>query len=586
MITRNKRNNSLMTNSNNMSTFSDTESDTESDFVKTPQKASPLKNTPKCPKKPKKDSSNTKDLKLPVISEEKDGKLIKNARKILFTMVEKESESSEDLTEDSSTNEDLYEDLDPLEDALDDEDIETLRLYKKTDPFLYEKFKNAKDLIKSREISLKDILTANLSDDKRATLIELYECFRQLYPGTQEYIDSRNCIKTLFNRYVEISKEVEKTNPNLEKETYVSEADIFRKKIKDLTCSSENRKVLEEKVDEFEDSCREDKSKTRTWLKTATSLPFDKISYHSYDIKQKLKETYDYISKKLYGMENVKERIMLFLNKKLHQKETKGCNLALVGIPGSGKTSILRCISHVLKIPFTQINFGGMSNADFLLGHDFTYISSRQGEISRCLTRMGSKNGIIYMDEFNRISDKKEIMSTLLHITDFTQNHEFRDNYHPELVQDLSKIWFVYSMNHLPEDKALADRLEVINVEGYLPDERNNIAKEYIFKKIVEEMNLNIEVKIVDEAYTKIVTMTGEGRQGIRNLERYINLIIEKSYFFLCNLDMNTYNYKWYIKMQESYQKSGKKSLTITEDIVSEILKDYQKEEVFHNMYM
>jgi ATP-dependent Lon protease len=839
MITRNKRK-----FGNNMNTIlpNDPES-SDSENITTP-------------KKNKKNDKNT--------SEE----TVLKPRKITFTVVKEEPKEFSLDSESLSDEESFYEDIEYFEENLDDNDLETLRLYKKTDPFLYEKFKKAKDLIKSREISLKDILSAKISDDKRATLIELYECFRQMYPGTQEYIDCRNSIKTLFNRFIETSKEIEKnSNSLLEKEPFVSEADLFRKNIKELVCSSENRKVLEEKVNEFEDSGREDKLKIKTWLKTALALPFDKISYHSYDIKQKLKETFDYISKKLYGMQNVKERLMIFLNKKLHQKEIKGCNIALLGGVGVGKchgkntpilmydgtikmvqdikvgekimgddsmprnvlslargkekmfkirqisgcdyvvnkshilslkkpsingnfeivdiplvnylklseseknilrgfkvgvnffkqevpydpyiigswlgdtsndnktlmkvlrennmtenrhipsvyklndketrlkvlagiidtnaylhnnyyviieneklladditflcrslgfnvnicerkkhseiyfrltisgsklseipvfyktkkvvsltqikdvlnteiivehldiddfygfeidgnhryllgdftvthnTSVIKCISHVLNIPFAQINFGGVSNVDFILGHEYTFIGSKQGEISRCLTRMGSKNGIIYMDEFNRISDKKEIMSTLLHITDFTQNYEFRDNYHPELVQDLSKIWFVYSMNHLPEDKALADRLEVIDVDGYLPEERKHIAKEYVFKKILEELKINIDIQITDDAYTKIVTLTGEGRQGVRNLERYVNLIIEKVYFFLCNLEVNTYNYKWYKKMEESFNKNSKK-LSINEDIVSEILKDCQKEEVFHNMYL
>ena len=96
---------------------------------------------------------------------------------------------------------------------------------------------------------------------------------------------------------------------------------------------------------------------------------------------------------------------------------------------------------------------------------------------------MKTKNGILFFDEFDKASYRKDIMSTLLHITDFSQNNEYRDHYIPELSQDLSKIWFIYSMNEVPKDPAMLDRLEIIQIDGYTDEDKKIIAKEYILPK-------------------------------------------------------------------------------------------------------
>ena len=150
-------------------------------------------------------------------------------------------------------------------------------------------------------------------------------------------------------------------------------------------------------------------------------------------------------------------------------------------------TAIAKALSECLKIPFAQMSFGGVNNSEFLIGHDYTYIGSRPGELSRCMIRMGAKNGIIFLDEFDKASDKKDVMSALLHITDFSQNSEYRDNYFPELTQDLSKIWFIYSMNELPSDPAMLDRLEIIKVDEYNFQERETICREYLFSKYLDD---------------------------------------------------------------------------------------------------
>jgi ATP-dependent Lon protease len=252
-------------------------------------------------------------------------------------------------------------------------------------------------------------------------------------------------------------------------------------------------------------------------------------------------------------------------------------------------TAIAKALSECLNIPFAQLSFGGVNNPEFLMGHEYTYIGSRPGEISRCLIRMGAKNGIIFLDEFDKATDKKDIMSSLLHLTDFSQNNEFRDNYFPELTEDLNKIWFIYSMNELPTDPAMLDRLEIIKVEEYTMNDRILISKNYLFPKYISELceDIGNNIIITDCGIKKVVDYSSGGldKKGVRDLERYINVIIEKVYFYLSNREIN-FEYEWFKKMSVSY-KEGK--VFITEDLVTKILEDMRRsnnDNSFLSMYM
>ena len=107
---------------------------------------------------------------------------------------------------------------------------------------------------------------------------------------------------------------------------------------------------------------------------------------------------------------------------------------------------------------------------------------------------MKYKNGILFLDEYEKISENKDIASSLLHITDFQQNHEFQDNYLSDIKIDLSQLWFIYSMNELPKDTALRDRLFVINVPAYSKHDKATILKDYVLPKTLRNINLRIMI--------------------------------------------------------------------------------------------
>ena len=226
-------------------------------------------------------------------------------------------------------------------------------------------------------------------------------------------------------------------------------------RILSLETSHENRLAVYNRYRQLEKLGHDDseRSKLLTWLNWATKLPHDKIKNLEH-LYKKIPETLQQVAKKLdeelYGMHEVKEQILTFINTRLVNPHVRGCSLGLIGPPGVGKTTIARLLASVMDTPFSQMSFGGVRDADFLKGHDFCYVGSRPGEIVRCISAMKYKNGILFMDEFEKIADNKAITSCLLHIVDPQQNHEFRDSYLRELKIDLSHLWFIYSMNGEP----------------------------------------------------------------------------------------------------------------------------------------
>jgi len=504
---------------------------------------------------------------------------------------DKEDEYDAEYEEDEEYDEDEDEYEDDFLDETDEED--DLGSLKRTHPELYQRFVRARDIMKSRELTIFDLLNCEISDDKRATLIEKYECLHNIEPYTDEYLESRDRLRSLFYKYtteeiIPIPIKLPPPSVMFKKLTDAEiELSVFKSKIKQLTCSANNRKVFEEKLDDFEDNTKGDeKSKIKRWLNLALTLPFDKLTSSSTSLNavQTVQTTQSFLDKKLYGMKNVKERLILFLNKKLREGNSRGCNIALVGKPGVGKTAIAKALSECLQLPFAQVSFGGVTNPDFLMGHDYTYVGSRPGEITRCLIRMGAKNGILFFDEFDKASDKKDIMSTLLHITDFSQNNEFRDNYFPELAQDLSRMWFIYSMNELPSDPAMLDRLEVINVDEYTTEERILISNNYLIPKYTNELKIGDVITFTDSGIKKVVEISSgkNHKKGVRDLERCINLVIEKVYFYLCNREV-TYDYKWFKKIR-SCDEQG--IIKIGGEVVEIILDDVKKESNNNMMYL
>jgi len=398
-----------------------------------------------------------------------------------------------------------------------------------------------------------NILEEPLLIKDRARLLQLYEIYKTAIPSTEQWLELRTSLNKLFDesknnysQYCMYTKE-QHTNMSIQLsvlENYNPNIDLLYK-ILQLNTTIHNKQNIYSRYKELQNmsSSDDEKGKLQHWINWAISIPHDEIKTFPFS-KNKLTNFLIYVSKtldkELYGMKYVKEQILLFVSSKIQNPHMKKCSLGLIGMPGTGKTHISRLLAKILDFPFEQISLGGISNPDFLKGHEYTYVGAQPGEIAKCLKRMKYKNGILFLDEFDKISDNKDICSTLLHITDPIQNSEFRDKFLSDITIDLSYLWFIYSMNELPSDSALKDRIYTIQVPGYNLEDKIHIIIDYIFPKALKNINTvdnAILVSPIVAEYLVKQTINWENCIGVRNIEKNVNNIVSKIDFIIKHQD-------------------------------------------------
>jgi ATP-dependent Lon protease len=381
-----------------------------------------------------------------------------------------------------------------------------------------------------------------------ARLLQLYQIYKTLLPSIEQ-LGLRNDINKMFdeckNNYTQYCRYTKHQHKEMNKqldvlESYDPNIDLLYK-ILQLNTSIDNKKIIYARYKEFQNisSDNDEKCKLRHWLNWSISIPHDNIKTfpfsktHLTNFLMKVSKTLD---DELYGMQNVKEQILLFVSSKIQNPHMKKCSLGLIGAPGTGKTAISRLLAKVLDFPFEQISLGGISNPDYLKGHEYTYVGAQPGEISKCLKRMKYKNGILFLDEFDKISDNKDMCSSLLHITDPIQNSEFRDKFLSEITIDLSYVWFMYSMNELPTDSALSDRIYTIEVPGYTVLDKVCIIIDYLLPKSLRNINISeSSIKISPKVAEYIIKQKTDWENcvGVRSIEQVVNNIVSKIDFLV-----------------------------------------------------
>ncbi len=261
------------------------------------------------------------------------------------------------------------------------------------------------------------------------------------------------------------------------------------------------------------------------YLETLLDLPWDEFTPDNFDLRKAQR----ILDKDHYGLEKIKERIIEYLAVLKLKGDMKSPILCFVGPPGVGKTSLGKSIARAIGRKYIRMSLGGLRDEAEIRGHRKTYVGAMPGRIIQSLKKAGSSNPVFVLDEVDKVGHKNfggDPSSALLEVLDPEQNNTFYDNY-LEVEYDLSNIMFIATANTLAGiQPALRDRMEVIDLSGYIVEEKQEIARRHLIPKQLDAHGLKRnELKFSKKALERIIQdYTRES--GVRSLEKTIAKII------------------------------------------------------------
>ena len=265
------------------------------------------------------------------------------------------------------------------------------------------------------------------------------------------------------------------------------------------------------------------------YLQTLVSLPWGEYTSDDLDLKRAQK----ILDQDHYGMEKVKERILEYMAVLALRGDLKSPILCLYGPPGVGKTSLGKSIAAAMKRKYVRVSLGGLHDEAEIRGHRRTYIGAMPGRIIKSIQKAGSSNPVFILDEIDKVTQMThngDPASAMLEVLDPEQNNAFHDNY-LDVDYDLSKVLFIATANNLSTiPRPLLDRMEIIEVSGYITEEKIEIAKRHLIPRELDNTGQNVKglkptfnkaaIEMIIERYTR--------ESGVRQLEKQINKALRK----------------------------------------------------------
>ncbi|PIA32511.1 hypothetical protein AQUCO_04400006v1 [Aquilegia coerulea] len=260
-------------------------------------------------------------------------------------------------------------------------------------------------------------------------------------------------------------------------------------------------------------------SSSRVYLELLADLPWQKGSEER---ELDLRAAKERLDNDHYGLVKIKQRIIEYLAVRKLKPDARGPVLCFVGPPGVGKTSLASSIAAALDRKFVRISLGGVKDEADIRGHRRTYIGSMPGRLVEGLKRVAVNNPVMLLDEIDKTGSdvRGDPASALLEVLDPEQNKTFNDHY-LNVPFDLSKVIFVATANRIqPIPPPLLDRMEVIELPGYTPEEKLKIAMDHLIPRVLDQHGLSSENLQIPEATVKLVIQRYTREAGVRSLER------------------------------------------------------------------
>lgn len=419
------------------------------------------------------------------------------------------------------------------------------------------------------------LLMSQVSYDKPSILMDLIAAMlkiesKELQELLEEFNLEERCRKllTLLKKELEISqlqekiqKQIEdkvskqqkdyflreqlkliKKELGMEKDDKQAEIDKLVERLSEIDLSEEAKNVVEEQFEKLKmiDQSSPEYHVTRSYIQSIIELPWGIYSDDRLDVKK----ARTILDKDHYGLQDVKTNILEFISTIMKTGNVTGSILCLVGPPGVGKTSIGKSIASTLNRKFYRFSVGGMKDEAEIKGHRRTYIGAMPGKIIQALKRVETSNPVIMLDEIDKIGNsyQGDPASALLEVLDPEQNRDFLDHY-LDVRYDLSKILFITTANTMDTiPKPLLDRMEVIQLPGYIMEEKLEIAKRFLIPNQMKEHGLTKrEVNINKGAIEDVVDKYAR-EAGVRNLEKNIRKIMRKTTLRIAEGDVNKVN--------------------------------------------
>ena len=307
------------------------------------------------------------------------------------------------------------------------------------------------------------------------------------------------------------------------------EIEVYRQRILELQLEEDTEKHLLKEVNKLakQPYSSAEAAVIRNYLDVCLEMPWNVTTRErvSVDAARKVLE------KDHYGLEKVKERILETIAVRQMNPEGKGQIICLVGPPGVGKTSIAISVAKALNRKLARISLGGVRDEADIRGHRKTYIGSMPGRVIEAISRSGSMNPLLLLDEIDKMGSdyRGDPSAALLEVLDSEQNHAFRDHF-LEIPVDLRKVMFITTANTADAiPRPLLDRMEVIQLSSYTDEEKVQIARRHLLPKQLAEHGLKKSALRIEDGVIRAIIRDYTRESGVRKLERRLAAICRKA---------------------------------------------------------